>query len=382
MTLRVLHLADLHLDSSFSGSNQRSGVSRERREGLRRALRRAFDLAHERHVDAVTIGGDLYEAERVSPDTREFLRQLFQQAAPIRVFIAPGNHDPYTHNSIYKNVDWPPNVHIFSEPRLTPVTLGESLEMWGAAHDSPGFFQPLLTNFRVPMGRPSLLLLHATDRNMAIGRDPRAFCPLSLDEIRSSGFTLALLGHIHHKNLTPQVNPLLCYPGSPEPLGFDEEVGHSVLLCEWDGACWNVHDIDISQWACRSLQVDVSELDSRDQVIEWIRELWKDERQARQCLARIVLTGTCPATLDLDLGAISTSLKTEFADVTLLDLTSPPFDLQALQAETTTTGEFVRRMRKELDAAKQRHDPERCRSLEKALRFGLLAMEGREITTP
>ena len=42
---------------------------------------------------AVTIGGDLYEHERAGVDTGRFLADTFASWQPMRVLIAPGNHD-------------------------------------------------------------------------------------------------------------------------------------------------------------------------------------------------------------------------------------------------------------------------------------------------
>ena len=48
-----------------------------------------LDLALELGADAVTIGGDLYEHERATQDTGNFLRLQFERLAPARAFIAP-----------------------------------------------------------------------------------------------------------------------------------------------------------------------------------------------------------------------------------------------------------------------------------------------------
>ena len=130
--LRILHFADLHLDTPFSSMGRGSQISNERREGLRQVVKRTLSLARERSVDIVTVGGDLYNSDYVSRDTGQFLRQQFSEIAPIRVFIAPGNHDPYTRSSLYAEVDWPNNVHIFTEPVIKPIALNDSISLWGA----------------------------------------------------------------------------------------------------------------------------------------------------------------------------------------------------------------------------------------------------------
>ncbi|MFZ2423342.1 MAG: metallophosphoesterase, partial [Anaerolineae bacterium] len=134
MAYQLLHLSDLHLDASFAADGSALSVSNWRRSDLRATLGRILTMAREHRVDAITIAGDLYDQEHALPDTGEFLAQKFAQLASIRVFIAPGEHDPYTVRSLYALTRWPPNVHIFTQGQLAPAELAPDVHLWGAAH--------------------------------------------------------------------------------------------------------------------------------------------------------------------------------------------------------------------------------------------------------
>ncbi len=380
MTFKILHLADVHLDRPFVKPDRTPKVSHRRRDGLRQCVQRALELARSEEVDAVTIGGDLYEAEFVSPDTAQFLLQQFSQAAPTRIFIAPGNQDPFTRNSLYAYLDWPSNVHIFREPRLTAVNLTEGLELWGAAHDSSAFFEPLLTDFHLREEQPAILLIHGTERSLALPGRKRPVLPFSFADIRHSGFQLALSGHIHQRQLVPADQPLLCYPGSPEPLSFAEESGHSVLLAEWDSDQWKIDSVDISRWQCRTWELDVSEFHSQEQVVEKVRSLSASEPNDKLLLARIVLRGLPDPKLELEEASMLASLADAFADLRFEDQTSPYFDLNTLKAELTMTGTYVRRMLTKMEAAHEAEDHQAEKVSRTALTYGLLALEGRKVS--
>jgi DNA repair protein SbcD/Mre11 len=133
--MRILLVSDVHLDSPFAWAKR--DVSRKRRQGLRDALANCIQLAIERRVDVICCGGDLFEHDRVSPDTGQFLRAQFERVLPIRVFIAPGNHDWFGPESLYSYVRWSPNVHVFKDRSLTPVTIVDGLTLWGGAHCAP-----------------------------------------------------------------------------------------------------------------------------------------------------------------------------------------------------------------------------------------------------
>src|SRR5487761_1398989 len=139
MSTRLLHVADLHLDRAFAGMGCQGDLAIRRRLGLREALRRAGEKAMAIDCAAVTIGGDLYEHDRAGADTAAFLVETFRSWRPIRVFLAPGNHDPLLPGSIYSRTEWPENVHLFTTTTLEPVSLVDGLTIWGLAHREPAW---------------------------------------------------------------------------------------------------------------------------------------------------------------------------------------------------------------------------------------------------
>ena len=135
--MKFVHFADLHLDSPFALAGASGEAARRRPEALRRTLRRIVTLARETGADALLCGGDLYEHDRVTQDTAAFLRTTFAEIAPLRVFLAPGNHDWYGPHSLYSLTEWSPNVHVFREASLQPIELTAGLTPWGGAHRAP-----------------------------------------------------------------------------------------------------------------------------------------------------------------------------------------------------------------------------------------------------
>src|SRR5438270_9079244 len=117
--MKLLHFADLHLDAPFAWAPPEA--ARLRRRNRRESLTRILELASRERCDAILSAGDLFEVDRVRPDTLEFLRSAFAEVA-IPVYLAPGNHDWLSSASPYLTVEWPANVHVFTQARLQPVT--------------------------------------------------------------------------------------------------------------------------------------------------------------------------------------------------------------------------------------------------------------------
>ncbi len=212
---RIVHFADLHLDAGFAWAGATSSVARQRRQGLRNALVRIVAIAREAEADALFCGGDLYEHDRVTPDTAEFLRETFAGLAPTPVYVAPGNHDWYGPQSIYALTDWSANVHVFREARLLPVPLGPSLTLWGGAHLAPANTGNFLSGFRVRGPGAHIALFHGAERSWFAeqGSAKQPHAAFDAGEIEAAGLLHAFVGHYHR----PKDAERHTYPGNPDP---------------------------------------------------------------------------------------------------------------------------------------------------------------------
>src|SRR5437773_1877845 len=131
--MKFIVTSDLHLDTSFSGNGFNPDVGRKLRYSLQQTLLNVVELVKSTNADGLLCGGDLYDHDRFSPETATLLRNAFAEIAPKPVYIAPGNQDFYGPESLYRQVDWSPNVHIFDSAQLSPVTIRDGLTLWGAA---------------------------------------------------------------------------------------------------------------------------------------------------------------------------------------------------------------------------------------------------------
>jgi DNA repair exonuclease SbcCD nuclease subunit len=348
----ILHFADLHLDGAFAGSRLPAALARQCREQLRQTLRRIIDLAKERNAGAVTVAGDLFERTRLSPDTAAFIISEFERLGPIPVFIAPGNHDPADAGSLYQRGRWPENVNIFVSNRLTERPLTKEISLWAAAHLSPSERQNPLLHFQLPPANPSrysILLLHAT---LLAAPSPanNNHAPLTLEDIRQAGFPLALLGHYHTAQTARADDAVAVYPGSPEPLGFDEPGQHGVTWIQIEpGQPPQIENIALAELRFETIDVSVDDCSHREQLFDKIMALQK-ERDSGKAFVRLRLVGNALPSLFLDLPVLTHRVQKHFAFVHLENLTRPSADLQQLAQEPTVRGAFVREVLAAMEA--------------------------------
>jgi DNA repair exonuclease SbcCD nuclease subunit len=380
MPLRLLHLADLHLDRPFAQMGCTGDLARRRRQGLREALKRAGDAALEHGCAAVTLAGDLYEHERAGVATAQFLVETFASWQPMRVLLAPGNHDPLLPGSIYLRTRWPENVHLFRSSRMEPFALTGWLTLWGLGHEEPAWTgNPLERSVPGAEGGLHVALFHGAETGSR--PDGKAIHgPFRSAEIRERGYALALCGHYHGRRIDLESG--LVYPGSPEPLAFDESGARGPVLVEVerDGRILCTA-LDTNLWHAGCLSCDVGGVATVTTVVDRVSAEVLTATAGlspERATLRVDLVGPVPPTLALDLFDVESAVRetTGVTAVRVRDLTQPAADLEALGAESSTRGAFVRMA---TEAQARAGSTEERAVLQDALRYGLEAFAGSEV---
>ena len=335
--MKLLLFADLHLDTHFYWAGP--ALARARRSALRATLKRVTALARAEQVDAVLCGGDLYEHDRFSPDTANFLRDAFEEVA-VPVFIAPGNHDWYGPTSIYHQVDWTANVHVFTEDRLAPAPLADGITLWGAAHRAPANTDGFVENFAVDRTGVNLALFHGSEvaglGGQEAGTLPHA--PFSAGQLEAAGIDHAFLGHFH----SPRDAERHTYPGNPDPLTFGETGSRGAVLCtvRADGGVDRVrHDVSTSE--VHDVEVDLAGISHADQVREQVVAAVAGLRG----VVRVTLGGEVEPEVDVHLDDLTAAAPHLDALVARFGSVRVGYDFAALAEERTVRGQFVRDVR-------------------------------------
>jgi DNA repair exonuclease SbcCD nuclease subunit len=362
--VRFVFFADLHLDTAFAWLGD-PRAARTRRAALRQTLQRIVALARDERVDAVLCGGDLYEHERVAPDTGAALKAAFASIHPIRVFLAPGNHDWYGRESLYRRVEWTDNVHVFSEPALAPVTLRDGFTLWGAGHHTPAGTRGFLDDFRVDRAGIHVALFHGSERDALReqGEAKVAHAPFTAADIPRAGLHHAFVGHYH----VPRQGAFHTYPGNPDPLAFGEEGVRGAVLARVDAhgrVERETRGVGFTQ--AHDVAVDVTGCQTGGEVCERVAATLA----ARTGFARVTLRGELAAQVDLHAHDLErTAPHLDGVVVRAGDL-KPGYDLDAIGHEPTIRGQFVRDV---LAAADLGTDTRR-----RVLLAGLRALDGRD----
>jgi DNA repair exonuclease SbcCD nuclease subunit len=359
----IVHAADVHLETAFT--DVRGGA--RRRAALADAFVRIVDLALERRADALTIGGDLYEAERAGPQTARFIfSQLARFGGP--VLVAPGNHDPYSSRALYAREDRPPNMRVFAEPAWSPFPLADDVTVYGFGHAPAEPGRPFASaRFDRPGTR--IALVHGSDEDRC-PPGKRATAPFTLAEIVASGATCALAGHYHGGAVLRDGvgEPRLAYPGSPEPIKFGERGSHGALVVTIENGRVALEAVELARTRLIDLDVSLDDAASEHFVLGALEEALA--LYGRDDFLRVRLHGTiAPGTrIDRDLIAdrfAAAAGAIEIADETVIA------DYAALAHEPNVRGRAVADLLALADAG----DPD----ARAALRYTVAAFAGTEL---
>lgn len=359
---KIIHAADFHLDSAFAGLEP--DKARTRRGELRELPDRLAELVLAERVELVLLSGDLFDSERVYPETVEALRRALERMA-CPVFIAPGNHDPCTARSPYRTEKWPDNVHIFQDTALAEKVL-PSLDcvVHGAAFSSTERADQVLEGFSVPQdGRTHILCLHGD-----LLSNSSRYGPITREQLGRCGADYAALGHVHQTSgLRREGACFWAYPGCPEGRGFDELGDKGVLVGTVGPGRAEMKFVPLCRRRYHIVEADVTGRDPRTALESALPPTAGDD------LCRIIFTGEAGT---IDLGLLAASFQDRVYELELRDKTRPAQSLWDRAGEDTLRGLFLQEMRYRYDTAPSEAERDRVAL---AVRFGLAAIEGRDL---
>ena len=272
--MKFVHIADVHLDTPFKTISDRADLGVERRLEQRKALKKVVDYIKENNIEYLFISGDLYDEAYVRESSISFLNNLFKEIPNTKIYIAPGNHDPYMKNSFYATYPWNENVKIFTND--VEKVENEDGNIYGFGFNNFEMNNNQIKN--IVLDEPEKINILITHGDLGESR----YNPMKLNEIKSKGFDYVALGHIHKRDDSTNV----VYPGSLISLGFDELGEHGMIVGEINNKELKKEFIKIDEREFVEKELDVSDILSEEELIEKINSINEENK-----LFKIILVG-------------------------------------------------------------------------------------------
>lgn len=380
--VRLIHTADLHLDTTFSSRFSKEEAE-ERRQGLLLAWNKLLDFGAEKRVQAVLIAGDLFDSPVVSRSTMDIFLSSIRKNPEISFFYLRGNHD--TKNTFLFQEHLPKNLFLFSHEgkkyRLNEklVLAGQEFYGRGEQEEENYFFdseeeeeQALEQGMdRIPAEEEAaqgiwnfkeedcnLLMLHGMLRESSVSKEtseekassertPEAVQTedgISLRALSKYPIHYLALGHIHKREEGRFGALRYLYPGCLQGRGFDEEGEKGFYYLEINEQSKEIRTefVPLRDGEFRIIEVLLSEEDGSLEALEKIMERIREEKAGEKDSLRIILKGEKSPEGERNLRYLEKQLSENHAYVEIKEECRLKLHKEDFMHEKSLKGEFLR----------------------------------------
>ena len=362
--MKFIHMADMHFDAPFTMLSENGEIGNKRRLEQREAMKKIIEYIKENKIEYLFIAGDLYEQEYIRKSTIDYINKLFEEIPNTRIYITPGNHDPYILNSFYKQYKWSSNVHIFTNK--LEIVEDKNIDIYGYGFND-FYMQNPNYNIEIKNKEKINILITHTDLD---GTDKiKPYNPINSNKIKNIGFDYIALGHIHKKSYNDYKEQKVVYPGSTISLGFDELGKHGVILGNIEKreneAKIKIEFISIDTKEFIEQEVDITHVISEEELIEKINNLEIDENK----LYKIILIGK--RKFEINKYKIIKYI-TQPNIIKIKNNTKIYYNIEKISEELSLKGLFAKEILEQIKNPE--NDEEKIKKLEKAFEIGMEAL--------
>ena len=283
--MKIIHCADLHLDSQMN-TNLTREQAKERRKEILRTFTKMVDYAKQTEVAVILIAGDLYDTRNVSVTARNVVLDAITSHPEIDFLYLKGNHD--SDNFISKMSEVPKNLKLFGE-QWTSYEYGDvvitGLEL-NAENKSYAY-----NSLALDRDKYNIVTLHGQLRDFKGGEDAEI---ISLNDLKNKNIDYLALGHVHeYKKDRLDARGSYCYSGCLEGRGFDEcgEKGFVLIDIDEDTLLARMKFIPVAKRTLYRIPVDVTGVMTSQEAAHRIEQTLVEQGISSGSLVQIELVG-------------------------------------------------------------------------------------------
>ena len=365
--MRLIHCADLHLDSKMT-TNLTKEKARERKAELLNTYDRMLRYAVKNRVEAIIIAGDLFDAKNVSAAARNAVKDGIINHPEILFFYLKGNHDADSFLGSLEEI--PDNLKLFGD-KWTTYPLKEGRIRITGVELSPENAGNIYNDLALDRECFNILVLHGQEAEVASSSDTDV---ISLKKLKNKGIDYLALGHIHTYKLEDlDSRGKYCYPGCLEGRGFDECGEHGFVLLNVDikSGTFSQEFVPIAGRQLYALEVDVSECMTTSDIAGRIQNTLEHVKISDRSLVKLLLTGEVDVECEKNIDFLTKKFEPEFYSLKIADETRLRVDYKAFSLDESLKGEFVRLVEAAGDL-----DPSQKSTV---IRYGIRALAGEEL---
>lgn len=368
--VKVLHCADLHFDTPFKELSKE--ISDTSKNELLEVFKNIIDLAIDENIEVLLIAGDVFDNLTVNKNTLFFISDQIRRIKNIKVFISPGNHDPYNEKSFYSMINWPENVYIFKGDMEFKEVKELNLIVWGAGFRKNYENETLLRGINVDNDKINIMLLHG---EIASNNSKNEYNPIYINDIYKSNIDYIALGHKHKfSGILKEGMTTYAYSGCPQGRGFDEEGEKGVIIGEVYKSGTNLEFFPVYKRKYVTKEIDITGTNNYDEVVFKVLSDLSDEEIYKN-FYKIILKGELKEHFKLRENLLIEKLKNKFYYIKIINQTSIEVNLEELSRDYSIKGKFISKI---LEKLKDASDDDK-EILKLALKIGIQCLSEDEV---
>lgn len=339
--MKIIHCADLHLDSNMT-SNLSKEKAKERKAELLVTFEKMITYAKENDVKAIIIAGDLYDKKNISASARNVFLSAVKDNPDIMFFYLKGNHDA---DSLFMQVDIiPDNIKLFDREWTTYSLKSEvdncNITISGVELDSNNcdyIYNSLVLN----NDNFNIVTLHGQETQTK-SKDKTPTIAIRL--LKNKGIDYLALGHIHsYKYEKLDARGDYCYPGCLEGRGFDECGEHGFVVLDIEDNKLVSHKlVSVANRNLYEVEVDITGCINSQDIVKRIHFELDKKAYDSSSLIKIVLTGKTEVGCEKNINYIINTFSQDYYFLKLYDDSKVRIDYNAYMEDKSLKGEFVR----------------------------------------
>jgi len=353
--LKILHTADIHLGTKFSGLGA---------------------AAIDERVNIVLIAGDLFDANQQPQRNIDLVIEQFNllNQNNIPVCLIPGTHDSLDFSSIYKKVDFEgkcSNLKIFTDENISyKEYTGLDLTVYGKPNlSNRSYISPMKglkpstsSKFHIAMAHGSLYIPEK------ISDDDHVF---RLEEVKASGMDYLALGHWHrvYRCSESSEKPPAWYSGPPEWIPDQRARGAVLLVSLSDTGEVDVKPKMLGLRDYDEVEIDMSEIQNLAKLKERI-----SVGANQNLVKKATLRGLRNTELIVNPEELETELGEKFFHLSVMDKSHPQSREVTEDEERLIRNRFIKLMKMQIEGL----EGEEKEIAEKALQYGIALLDGKE----
>lgn len=359
--MKIIHTADLHLDSRLSIRFDKKLADIRRRE-LMLTFSRMIGYAKDEGVKAIIIAGDLFDTPAPRANAVETVLREIAGAPAIDFLYLKGNHEK--DSRLWESEGAPKNLKCFGED-WTRFDYGE-VTICGCRLTENNC-SSVYDTLRLEPGRINIAVLHG---KVVPGGKKDEADKINLKKLQNKSIDYLALGDYHsYRKERLDDRGEYCYCGCPEGRGFDETGDKGFVLLNCGRGSVKAEFIPYSKRVIHSIDVDITGLTATAEVTDAAAAAVNTLRSLD--IVRLRLTGECPPDLFRDIRLIEQKLKDTFFYAEAEDNARLAVDPADYANGVSLKSEFVR-----LVLGDQKLVPEEKDSI---LKLGFAALRGEEL---